>query len=745
MAISWGTEVKNSSGNGMRVGYEFTQSPVKVTAGTLSVTVTLKVYVWTRRSVYDSSNNFSVSGDFSWSGSANISHGNNGGTTLVRTLTRTVATSYTGTVKSSAAISLNGIAPISGTARASGAWTTSKRPINPPAAPGSVVVARSSDDRQTIGWVLNSPTNPAAPYEAQDIRRWDNVTNTWRTIATLPKGVTAYTDSSTILNRRYQYAVRATNSAGASAWADSPYISTTPTPPTSVTAQKAGSDIRLNWTNTSTGVGTAVEIWHATNGAWDSTALAVINGSPTSWVHASANPSVTHAYRLKSAAKQDTPFLYSAYSAGSNVVQLLAPPSAPSKLSPAAEAVDAADTLTMRWQHNSVDTTDQTAYEFQYRLNGGAWVGTGKRVSGTSSHALVAGTLTNGATLQWQVRTWGDFASASPWSAIAVVTLSARPAATILTPGPRVDSSQVVVQWGYFDPEGTPQTNTRLRLEDSSGSSVYSTTRSGTSTTFTIPYSVADGASYTLAVAVRDGDGVWSQEALQSFSVTYAKPPTPSIECIWDVDLGAVVITIEHPDPDTGEAAAVSAEIWRSADGGEWEVLATDLEPSTSIVDFIPALDAVNHYRVVSVSALPSFVESLPVAVVTESEGWIFVNGGPGFAQVVKIRENAKVTQSPSRVKVRNQFAGRTHLVETAGDARSRKISLSAKLGGGSSSNEAWMAMSDMVAPLCYREPATVRDLESSTRIFVGFDDYTVSKERTFQDVSMSFEQVEGV
>lgn len=745
MAISWGSEVKNSSGNGMRVGYEFSQSPSSVGAGTSGVVVTLKVYVWTRRSVYDSSNTFTVSGDFSWSGSASISHGSNGGTTLVRTLTRAVATSYTGAVESSVAVALTGIAPISGTARASGSWSTAKRPIGKPAAPGSVSVSRISDDRQIIGWVLNSPTNPAAPYEAQEVQRWDNVTNMWRTIVTLPKGATAYTDSSTIPNRRYQYAVRAKNTAGVSAWATGNYISTTPAPPSNVVAQKAGSDIRITLQNNAPGVGTAIEIWHATNGAWDSSALAVINGSPTSWVHAPANPAVTHTYRTKSAAKQDTPFLYSAYSAASNVVQLLAPPAAPSKLVPASEAMDADEATSLRWLHNSVDTTDQTAYELQYRLNGGAWVGTGKRVSGTSSHALAAGTLTNGATLQWQVRTWGDFASASPWSAIAVVTLSARPAVTILSPGDQVDSSQVVAKWAYFDPESTTQTGARLRLEDGSGSTVYSTTRSTAATTFTIPYTVADGATYTLVVAIRDGDGVWSHEASQEFTVSYAKPPTPSIECLWDLDLGAVVVTIEHPDPGPGETAAISASVERSADGGEWELIATGLEPSTSIVDFIPALDAVNHYRVVSVSALPSFIESVPVAVVTDSKGWIFVNGGPGFAQVVKIRDNAKATHSPSRVKVRNAYAGRTHLVETAGEARTHSVSLSARIGGGSSSAVEWMAMYDMIAPLCYRESSAVRGFESGARLFVGFESCSLSSERIFQDMSMSFEQVEGV
>lgn len=42
MAISWGSWVTNGSGNGMRVGAEFTQSPNSVGSGTSSVTVTVR-------------------------------------------------------------------------------------------------------------------------------------------------------------------------------------------------------------------------------------------------------------------------------------------------------------------------------------------------------------------------------------------------------------------------------------------------------------------------------------------------------------------------------------------------------------------------------------------------------------------------------------------------------------------------------------------------------------------------------
>lgn len=740
MAISWGTEVKNSSGNGMRLGYEFSQSPSSVGTGTSSVTVTLRVYFWSRNSVSDSTNSYSISGDFDASGSANISHGSGGGQTLIRTLTRTVSTSYANEIRSKFSASITGINAISGTASVGGSWYTGKRPVSKPANVTGASASRVSDTRHTVSWTNHPSTS--APYDSVTVDRWDNVRNEWYAVVTLRGSVSSYTDSSTVANRRYRYRVMPRNAAG---WADdrsyTGYLTTTQTPPSSVTATKSGSDIKVAWKNNDT-AGDAVEVWHASDGVWEGTRLALLTGSPSSWVHTSPNPAVTHTYKLK--ARSSEPTIYSGFGSASNTVQLLAPPSAPTKLTPSAVAIDATEDIALAWRHNSVDTTAQAFYELEYRVNGGAWVGSGKVASESSSRILPADTVENGAAFEWHVRTWGDHASASAWSQIATITMSARPAVTIDAPVGVVESSRVTAVWSYFDPESTIQTAARLRLLDATGAEVWGSTLTTAATEHLIPYTVADGAAYTLAVSVRDGSGLWSVETSETFSVLYAKPPSPLIEAVWDLGLGGVVVSIEHPEPVGAEVAAISAELWR-ASGDDWELVAADLEPTTSIVDFIPALDTVNYYRVVSVSALPSYMESVPVEVLTDSGGWVFVNGGPGFSQVARIRRQAQPTHSPTREKTLNHFAGRKFAVETSGEARSRSITLSGMISDESSSNADWEAMSDLAAPLCYREPAINPGVEPSTRLFVSFSGYSVSKEMVYQTVQMSFEQVEGV
>ena len=848
MAISWGSWVDNGSGNGMRVGIDFTQSPSSVSSGTSSVTVTLRVYVETRASVSDSTNSLKISGDFDWSGDVSISHGGGGGTTLVRTMSRSVSTSYTSTRSTSASVSLSGINAIPGTATESASHTTAKRPVtapkapssvkstrtgtsiktswvrnpttaqpydeirferqvnagswalvgewggastshtqtsltpnssyryrvraqnsagnsawaygptltippNAPAAPSNATVTRSSDARQVVKWSRGSSPS-TAPITQQVIARWEITTGSWKNIATVSGTVSSFTDSSTKANSQYRYRIQSKNSAGTSAWTYTDYIATTPAPPTAVKAQKQGEDIRLSWSLTGTPKSDGIEIWLTQDGVDLPGAQAVVlTGRPTTWTHVSPDPSTTWAYRIKATetanGAETGPKLYSGYSARSNVVQLIAPPAAPTQLVPSAAAVDGTDGQMFTWVHNPIDTTDQSAYELDYRVDGGPWIGTGKVASGNSSHEFAPDTFDNGTGLEWRVRTWGAHANPSTYSAISVVTVSARPSVTILVPDgetgtPVVASSSLTAEWEYFDPEDTLQTMVRLSLEDANDATVWSETLAMSSTSYQIPYALADGASFTLSISVRDAAGLWSYPAQQGFDVVYAKPPAPAITAVWSLDLGGVVVTIEHPAPGPDEAEATSADLQHSADGEEWETIAAGLDPTTSTVDFVPVLDTVNYYRVISYSDLPSSLESATTPVVVESNGWIFVNGGPDWSYICRIRDNVKTDHSTNREKVLNRFAGRPYAVVTTGEARSRAVSISGRTSGGGSTSTQWEELQDLGEPVCYREPGPAYG-GSGDKFMAAFMGFSRSRERIFEDVSLTFERVEEV
>ncbi|MDR2256971.1 MAG: fibronectin type III domain-containing protein [Arthrobacter sp.] len=832
MAISWGSEITNGSGNGMKVGVELTQSPSSVGASTSSVTITAKFYVWSRRSVSDSTNTFKITGDFSWSGSVSISHGSDGGQTLVRTMTRKVTTSYTSTTKTDVSVALSGINAISGTATVSDDITTGKRAYSDPAAPTGVTaansgsnvavkwtrkpstsapydrqevrrsvngggystiatvsstagsytdsntspntkyqygvralnsagasgwassgtvttppskpanitgvsVSRTSDTRQVVKW-SNNPTS-AAPYSNVVVQRWDNLGAKWTTIATVSGSATSYTDSATVANRRYQYRVQPKNTAGtSSSWTATAYISTTPVAPTGLKAVKKGDSITLSWAGVPP-QGTGIEVWHGANGVRESARMVLLSGRPTTWTHTSPNATQTHTYWLKTqgGAGDASGNLYSAFSAASNVVQLLTPPGAPMGLKPVgAFDVDLAP-LVITWAHNSIDSTEQTAYELRWRVDGEDWTTTGKVTSTTSRHEFAEAGFQNGSVLEVQVRTWGDHATASAYSATDRITLSGSPAATITAPLETVAAARTRIEWDYFDPEDTVQAGWRAAILSPSGETLWQGTGNGAATGVDSPLILEDGADYVVSVEVKDGDGLWSPAATQETTVAYPRPPAAQVEASWDLDTGSVSILLAVPTPTETQADATSLQLWRASDGQDWVQLFDGLDPEddSAVVDVLPPLDSQVFYKAVAVSALEAVTEAEPVIVDTDCKGWVFINGGPGFGVLAKIRDNVKVSYSRGRVKAQNQFAGRAYPVETRGSAQTLKIDLTGDIGGGSSTlQELWDAL-DATPPLCYRD--------RTLKAFVSAEDSTSAYQTIKRDFSVSFQGVD--
>jgi len=734
---TWGTAV--GSNNQARLGYDVSYSPANPTSSTSSVTVTLTVYLWTRYSVSDSTNNYAVSGDFSGSGSANVNHGSSSSwstsnRTTLYSSSKSFTLFYTTTQTVSFSASMTGLNAISGTPTVSGSITLPKRPVTAPANHTNVNVTRSSDTRQNVTWTRNATTS--APYDSQVLQRWDSYYNAYRTIANLSGTATSYADQSTVANRRYRYRILAKNDAGQSAYVPSPYISTTPAEPLGVKATKVGSDIVVSWGADHVHYADGFQIVESQNGgAWNYAGqVTVADGSARSWTHSSPSTSVSHRYAVRT--RTEGP-LYSEY-VQTGTVQLLAPPLAPTGLSPASGAADADKPIVLTWQHNPVDTTDQVGYQVQYRVDGGAWTVLPATLSATSSRTIAAGTWPNGALIEWQVRTRGESATYGPYSATAAFQTVAAPSATIVSPVGEFNSSTATLVWDYFDPADMPQSSYRVWLYAGAGTSgavLASGTYSGAATSRTFTPKLTDGATYTAAVQVRNGAGVWSDVAAETFTVEYLPPPTGVLTGVWDLDTGTVTVEVSHPAPTANEVEGLTCAVYRSANGGPWVLLGEGLPLETAVVDAIPATEGVNEYRVVTVSELPSTAESEPVAVPVASDGWIFVNGGPGFSLMVKVRDNAKTSYSPSRTRDLHHFAGRSYPVEVTGQSRTLGITADVRLGGGSSTWDQIEELLDGPAPFCYRD--------MTRREFVGRPTVSHSYERIFRDMSLSFERID--
>ena len=248
-------------------------------------------------------------------------------------------------------------------------WTGTTK-IAAPAAPGQPEVARVNDGRHTLSWTRNATSSK--PYASQRILREDFGPNGWsnvRVVATVSGTATSYTDTTTGPNSAYGWWVEAVNASGASRSAKTVTLRTTPAPPHNVQAFKIGDNIRVSYDQIWPGSeGVIHEFQDNPNGdGWVNVGTVSGDGEFT---HFDVDPAKTHQYRIRTSVPLQGASgtrLVSAWSTPSNIVQLLAPPLAPTLLGPQG-AVDRDEPVLFRWRHNPVDTTDQTEFELEWWL-----------------------------------------------------------------------------------------------------------------------------------------------------------------------------------------------------------------------------------------------------------------------------------------------------------------------------------------------------------------------------------------
>ncbi|MEE6295203.1 fibronectin type III domain-containing protein [Georgenia wangjunii] len=609
------------------------------------------------------------------------------------------------------------------------------RPYLTPNAPPALSSPRSSDTQINVSWTTSyTGADGARPWVGVYLERWDNVRNAHVLVATLPWSTTSYSDRSTIGNRRYVYRIRAYNAAGTSAYTYGPMVVTTPAAPGTPVATKDTTDIVLQWSRNAYDEA-AYQVHHATNGVWDAAPLATTAANAWTWTHVDPDPAVTHTYRLRAAHAG----LVSPYSAASNVIQLLAAPHAPTGLAPTG-TTDAATSVRVEWAHQSVDGTRQTAREIRHRIKGTtAWTTTGKLVSSLEQRTMPSASFNNGTEYEWQVRTWGQHADPSPWSTTASFRASAAPTVAVNLPA-TVETSSLTVPWGYYHSEGTAQSQWRAGLYDAAGAVLEMRTGYGQGTAVTFAHVLADATTYEVGVEVRNGYGQWSTEDRVGFTVSYPPPPVPSVVATWDSGAGVVIVTVTNPAYGEGEVDTHHNQVYRAINEGAWVLIADDVPPGGTVTDFLPIIGGVNYYRVVAVSELPSTAEAALATVAPGArEKWVWINGGPGFAQVARVHANAKLSAKAGREKVLHHFAGRPDPVEFTGEARSRTGGLSVRVApnpDGGATAEDIEALADLPAPLCLRDPL-------GHRWFVSLGDVDTSYEGIVAELSVPFTVVD--
>lgn len=454
---------------------------------------------------------FRVYANGAWSAWSVTSLGAGFGSRLLTT--RTVNTSQTVILEQAA----TGTSGLGGAASFSVAIS---RPL--PVAPSGVLVTRVSDAQQTLNWTRN------ATYTSVVIQRTSSgggAWTGWQQIGIASGNAFTFTDTTTKPGMAYAYRVAGRGANGQSAWSgQSATIYTTPAAPSSVSAVRSGNNIVVS--------AASVPPYYTNFDVRDGSTVIATNVSMP-YTHTDPDAAVPHTYTVRAHITLNN--LYSAWSAASNTVQLVAPPNAPTSLSPNGSVRASDQDVVFSWKHNPVDSSPQSAFELQHRRNGGAWT----TVTGTLDSQV--GLNIDVGAVEWRVRTKGAHPDWSPYSAVATVTVIDRPGVAVTQPETEWRASLLTVKWTWFQVQSRPQSAWQVELVKDGG--VETRSGSGGTSQVNMRTQLTPG---TWNVRVRAATGsVWSEWSSETFTVVFDPPAAPTVLGQWDETQGGVQVTVQ--------------------------------------------------------------------------------------------------------------------------------------------------------------------------------------------------------
>lgn len=428
MAVTWGAW-EYSGGNGMRVGIEVNWA--SVSHGDSSVDADIEIWTENQYS-YSDSQKLTYGGSIS--GSTDFTN-NSGGTPVLRSTRDYDHTYSSGSYGSSPgnrtfSVSLsgayNGVTP-----SVSKTSAIPARPIDDPDPPTNASASYISDTSVKAEWTNNDTAgNPWSDITLQ--RRING--GAWSTISSSISGSASSYTYGTTANAKWEFQVKATNSAGSSSYAVTNAVWTSPATPTGAARSGAnGANQVITWTNQAGYSEYSTEVWVSQDGGAYTLLTTVASGVAT-YTH-TGPPSAASAWKYKVRHKTTSgALLYGAFSdETSSTSGTVSPPNAPTNLSPSGTVVDPSLSQPLTWTHNPTDGSAQTKYQLRHRLNGSStWTTTSVTTSGSSSYSLAANTYATAQIVEWQVLTYGTHTDPGPWSASATFNT----AVTAIAPDP---------------------------------------------------------------------------------------------------------------------------------------------------------------------------------------------------------------------------------------------------------------------------------------------------------------------
>jgi hypothetical protein len=603
-----------------------------------------------------------------------------------------------------------------GTANLSGTLTLTTL-TQAPGVPTAVTASYVSDTQVNVGWTNNNASN-GQPTSDQIQTSVNGAA--YSVVATISPATTVAI--TTAANQKIVAQVSETNSAGSSAYSTaSPPVYTTPAAPTAVAAAKDPSlNIIVSWTPHVAFVEHDHVITHGTvtGGVttWDGSPLATVVAGTTSYTHVTPSTSFQHVYNVHSQ-NTDTGALLSADVISNTVVLLVAPNAPTFPTFPA--FVDKAAAWIPTWTHNPVDTTAQTAYEFNYSTNGGGtWLSTGKVTSTVSAKTFAANAYAANVALTMRVRTWGqattggsDGTGASPYSSLSAVTFKTRPVVTITSPanGSVYTQSQLNVVLGFSQAESATFVSATIKVYNATPT-LLETLASTTLSSTMMATVVANGGSYSVVTTVIDSNGLTSDPVTSAFTVTYSPPVPAVVVATYLPNSGIVQLGLTIAAAGGGYVAATLITITRTIKGvTENVVVAYPASSPLTILDTTPTIRGTNSYKVTTISGSGATSDTL-FDVVTTENAWGFLSTGAGYANIINFRALLQFAAAPSRSSTLVDASGRLRPIVLFGPSGNLVVSGSVNLhqqaagyGSTPAEVEAFILAAGVV---CYRDPS---------------------------------------
>ena len=310
------------------------------------------------------------------------------------------------------------------------------------------------------------------------------------------------------------------------------------------------------------------------------------------------------------------------------------PPAAPTTWS-SATTVIVGEPLNLYWVHNAQDGSKETYAEVEVTINGNKQTYTIENPTAdddeaeetTKYYTVDTSKLTEGAKIEWRVRTAGITKQYGDWSIMRKVDVYARPTLSLSLTDQNGSAIETLTTFPLFI-KGLAGPNTQEPIgyhvsviADEGYSTVDSVGRTKIVTAGEAVYSeyidtndpllvelsagnidLENGISYTVAVRVSMNSGL-TADAEQQFVVSWTDEQYPlDLEIAFDPDTYVTYLTPYSRDLDTGELiSGLSLAIYRREFDGSFKEITSGLDSSvtTVVTDPHPALDYA-RYRVVA-------------------------------------------------------------------------------------------------------------------------------------------------